>query len=1115
MKKVISILCSITMLITTINIAIPTFASTGNSIDTVVEELSELYQDEAENGKELEDSAECRIIVKSNRKPDIYGDAQFVKGTDKIYIYQYSDITSANAALKHYNSLSYVQWAEADGIMEDQSFSYGNDMMGSDEAKDYIKNNSISTNEVNVAVIDGGINFKKKDFIDSGRVIDSGVNLSTSGTEGTAQADLSNQHGSNITSILLDNTTDNVNIIGYKAMNSKGKGTDSAVAMCIMTAVDDNMDIINLSLGGKGYSELIVEAVNYAITNDVVVIASAGNYCDDTADYYPASIEDVITVGSVDYNGNRTFFSNYGEEVDFVAPGYNVEVYGGKSISSGEPDYVSGTSFSAPFVASAAAMALTLDKDLSINQVESKLMESCVSQSEMNYKNKYYRAIEISNEYLAGFVQLGNPEAEELFYGHGMPQMQYIAGLNSECNSVDFSISSGVYNDEFELTLSTNDDSEIYYTTNEKYPSKSNATLYTNPIKIDSTTCIRAIAYSDTKIKSSPSAMEYKIEYLADENDFEIDERGYITKYNGKGKNGNYIEIKVPDTINGKIVRGVATEAFLDTADEEEIETSGKYDLHLKGISLPDTVEEIEDEAFFNLFSLKYFTAKGLKAVGDSALEAPLVYLDAPNIETIGSSGLVTNLSDINLPKLTYADDGAFRDNIYLSNVNLPSLTEGGNTLFYDCRRLTNAYLNEVKLLGDFSFEKCYWLKNISLHNLEDISYFGNNLFSGMFYNCINLIDVDLPKLNISNSKIKHCFGDCYNLESVNAPELELITDEMFSYCDDLKEVNIPKAETIGESAFFYTSSLNDLSIPNVKSISKEAFGNSAISYIDAPELHTIGSYIFSGKSFDTYIINNICKREITIIAPKLKEVSDYAFAYTKMIHSLDLPSLERIATNTFYKSSVNYVSVPNLKQTDSLPITDNSVIVTSNALTQCTVAEPNPTLYIQGEKGSYAEKYANEHNLEFIDLDATGRSIRVTNPGLRFGYSVYDTQDKNIDEYGFIYHYNYDNEPFTSAELTVDNVGKDNIRLKKAVNIEDSIENHSVFNLVFTNIPNTNHETNISVRAYICIDGIYFYSNTLNGSYKEVANLVLADDEIGQATKDKVQNLLAGEVWQ
>lgn len=1005
MKKIISIICSFTILITSVSFVLPTFAATGNSINTVIEELSELYQEEAESGKELEDSAECRIIVKANHRPDTYGDAQFVKGTDKIYIYQYSDITSANAALEYYNSLSYVQWAETDGIMEGQSLSYGNDMMGSDEAKEYIVNKNISTNEVNVAVIDGGINFHLKNFIDSGRVIDSGVNLSNSGTEGTAQQDHGNYHGSNITSIILDNTSDSVNIIGYKALNKKGLATDSSVAMCIMTAVDDNVDIINLSLGAKGQSDLITEAVNYALENNVVVIVSAGNYCDDTADYYPANIENVITVGSIDYNGNRTFFSNYGEEVDFVAPGYNVEVWGNKSISSDEPDYASGTSFSAPFVTSAAAMALTVDKDLSISQVKSKLIDSCVTQSEINYKSQYYRAIEISDENLNGFVQQGNPESEKLFYGYGMPQMQAIAGINTKSSSVNFSISSGTYNDEFELTLSTEDNADIYYTADERYSSKNNGTLYTEPIKIDLTTCIRAISYSDDKIKSVPSAQEYKIEYLADEADFKIDSRGYITEYTGKGKNGNYIEIKVPDIINGTVVKGVAKNAFLDTIEEDEIEEFGEYDTHLKGIVLPETVTEIEANSFENVYSLKYFSAPGLKIVGDFSLDAPIVYLNAPNIEYIGKSGLVTNLSEINLPKLTFADDNAFCNNIYLTDVNVPSLTEGGAALFSNCKRLTNADLEQLKILGDCSFSKCCWLKNIMMPKLEEISYFGNLLYIGMFNNCINLINIDLPKLYKLDSKTNSSFYNCYNLKSINAPKLEVIADEMFSNCYKLEEVNIPNAKIIGEKAFYFTSSLNKVDFNFVTKINTMAFSNSSVEWINTPILDYLGSYCFANYSEfgKTYNINNILK---SIYAPELNEIDDYAFAYTGGLTELDLPNLTTIGKNAFYESSVNYLYVPKLETPKSLPSTENSTIILSSLFKNCTENTKGRNYKVYGITGSDAETWAKRNNHTFVGIPAIitdipdvyngENSLSVNAIGIDLCYKWYGSDNEN-----------------------------------------------------------------------------------------------------------------------
>ena len=958
------------MLITTISMSLPTFASTGNSIDTVIENLSELNKQEAESGKELEESAECRIIVKASRKPDTYGDAQFVKGTDKIYIYQYSDITSANAALEYYNTLSYVQWAETDGIMEGQSLSYGNDMMGSDEAKNYIKNNNISTNEVNVAVIDGGINFKKKDFISSGRVIDSGVNLSDSGTKGTAQEDRGKYHGSNITSILLDNTTDNVNIIGYKALDYKGFGSDSAISASIIKAVDDGANILNCSISAKGASKIIEEAIGYAINKDVVVVVAAGNECDNASKYCPAYIDGVYTVGALDYNGNRAIFSNYGEVVDFVAPGYNVEVYGSKNMSSVKPDYANGTSFAVPYIASAAAMVLSLDKDLSIDDVKQKLIDSCINQKELNYNSKYLSAVEISIEYLGGFTAVGSPDNESICYGYGMPQMQKLVGLVNKCSSPEFSVLSGIYSDEFELEITSDSNSEIYYTTDGSYPSNE-STKYTSPLTISSTASIRAIAYSDKNIKSSPSAREYKIEYLADESDFEIDERGYITKYNGKGKNGNYIEIKVPDTIKGKVVKGVAKRAFYDVADEEEIETFSEYDLHLKGISLPDTVEEIEDEAFFNLFSLKYFTANGLKTVGDFALEAPIVYFDSPKVESIGVRGLVTNLEKIDLPMLKTIGDSAFCENLYLCEVNLPSVVSGGNSVFKTCYRLKNVNMNSCEVLGDESFNLCRSLKTAFLPNLSTITYesFSGSIYTGMFGFCTSLNSIDLPNLKTIESGVKKLFYYCENLAEFNAPKLESICSEMFSDCYMLDNVKIPKAELIGERAFYYNISLDDLFIPNVKNISKEAFCNSTISYIDAAELLTLESYVFSGKKFDSYLINAMSKIGIKIVAPKLKEVSDYAFAYTKMIHNLNLPSLNKIGENAFYKSSVNYLYAPKLETPKSLPTTENSTIILSSLFKNCTENTKGRNYKVYGITGSDAEIWAKANVHTFIGI--------------------------------------------------------------------------------------------------------------------------------------------------
>lgn len=168
MKKTISLLVALTMIITSLSIAFPVFADTGVAVDIVVDELSELYRDEAEDDKSLEDSAASRVIVKANIEPETYGNAEMINGTDDVYIYQYETAEDAANALEYYNSLSFVEWAETDGIVESQSssfsadetFSYGAYMLGSKYAKQYLE--TIDAPEINIALIDVGINFRLK-----------------------------------------------------------------------------------------------------------------------------------------------------------------------------------------------------------------------------------------------------------------------------------------------------------------------------------------------------------------------------------------------------------------------------------------------------------------------------------------------------------------------------------------------------------------------------------------------------------------------------------------------------------------------------------------------------------------------------------------------------------------------------------------------------------------------------------------------------------------------------------------------------------------------------------------------------------------------------------------
>lgn len=329
------------------------------------------------------------------------------------------------------------------------------------------------------------------------------------------------------------------------------------------------------------------------------------------------------------------------------------------------------------------------------------------------------------------------------------------------------------------------------------------------------------------------------------------------------------------------------------------------------------------------------------------------------------------------------------------------------------------------------------------------------------------------------------------------------ISNSAFNYCIILKDINFPKLKEIDYRAFFNTD-LSDVNLPSLVTIGKDAFCNSTISSLYAPSLERIESTAFSSfnELYGEYGQNTNLK---TLYAPKLTTLSDEALAYTGGLTEIDLPSLKTIGENAFYESGVNYLYAPELQTAESLPVAENSVVVVSDKLTSCTFEPTDKSLTIQGVKDSYGEEYADLNGLEFIDVNAMGGSIRVTDAGLRFGYSFYDTQKKNVEEYGFVYAQGEKE----NNEITVDDVDSSNVLQLTAYNRLTHEDETTTYNLVFIDIPQTAYNTEISARAYVKIDGIYYYSDTLCYSFNDIAQKVMTDDEIDQNTKNSLNNLL------
>ncbi len=143
-------------------------------------------------------------------------------------------------------------------------------------------------------------------------------------------------------------------IMPVKALGPNGTGPTSAVIQGIDYAVAHGAKVINLSLGSAAANAAMLTAVDNATAAGVVVVAASGNQ--NTAVLYPAAYPNVIAVGATNNTGARASFSNFGPELDVMAPGEDVVSTVRLSDGTSSWGSGSGTSFASPHVAGLAGL---------------------------------------------------------------------------------------------------------------------------------------------------------------------------------------------------------------------------------------------------------------------------------------------------------------------------------------------------------------------------------------------------------------------------------------------------------------------------------------------------------------------------------------------------------------------------------------------------------------------------------------------------------------------------------------------------------------------------------------------------------------------------------------
>ncbi|KZL92910.1 S8 family peptidase [Clostridium magnum] len=239
--------------------------------------------------------------------------------------------------------------------------------------------------EVKVAVLDTGIDYTHPDL--KNRVLlDKGYNF----IDNSYDAMDDNGHGTHVSGIIAAEANNKIGISGIvgnldvkiipvKVLDENGEGEENNVARGIVYAVDKGADIVNLSFGIKSKSRLIADAINYAKSKGVFVVAASGNDNENSDNYSPAG-DGAFAVAAMNYNYKKAYFSDYGNSIKVAAPGVKI-----LSTVPGGYEAWDGTSMAAPVVSGIAAMVKSENPLLSSSQIEDILDSTA---KDIMYKGK-------------------------------------------------------------------------------------------------------------------------------------------------------------------------------------------------------------------------------------------------------------------------------------------------------------------------------------------------------------------------------------------------------------------------------------------------------------------------------------------------------------------------------------------------------------------------------------------------------------------------------------------------------------------------------------------------------------------------------------------------------
>ncbi len=395
----------------------------------------------------------------------------------------------------------------------------------------------------------------------------------------------------------------------------------------------------------------------------------------------------------------------------------------------------------------------------------------------------------------------------------------------------------------------------------------------------------------------------------------------------------------------------------------------------LEEIKIPDTVTTVENHAFNGCENLKYVNFSDSLAVIEPYAFMnckSLEYVELPNslteIQNEAFRGC-TGLTKMDFPdNVTYIAQEAFADCENLTSLKLPA-----NLVQLSERTFANIPITEIQIPK--SLDKCIatvnWGPFTDCENLKKVTFedgtetVAEKLFAGCvsleeitipdsvttiewlaFWHCSNLKKVHIPE---SVTEIQgNAFQQCTALTEIDLPEaISAIQRETFRGCTALKSIDIPDSVTdIAYRAFYNCSSLTKVDLPeSLTYIGESAFMGTALTGIEIPKaLNSTGGSVFYGCE----TLKSVTFEEGT------GKVAYKLFQYCQGVEEIIIPDTV---------TTIEGLAFSNCGNLKKIVIPDSTTYISYDAF------KNSPNVSIEGYSGSYAQTFAQNNGINFVDL--------------------------------------------------------------------------------------------------------------------------------------------------